>query len=1121
MAVMHVFLSCDRIEDELMLSDQVRLTASLTSSLTYIDTRAGEIKSDYNGTLDIGIARTDGAAGDFKNAQSKALSAVMSEFSPENLGIREIEFGTGDFQTFPDATTTLNYIGWYPADGKYSTGGNTTVTFDIPDVADLDVLYSDVTSGTRLTGFKTMTFRHALVKYTILVYAMEEEEYAGSVAEVWGKIKSVTLENMPSQCVLSLPESSKNLPGVSFESASKPLIKSNLDLTIPVGFSNADDIEPFLAPVPKNDVLSIVVDTEKGGVTRQTLSISTDFQPGKHYQIYLRFTTHGVINAEVTTGDWIEFETPVDGAVPAGMFYNLSESQTANSYIVSSAYNYCFDATVRGNGYTGLAAIPGAPADVYVVTNPTTAEIVWTDLIDSVTDDLDKYFILSPNVFDGKVYFQIPPSGNDRSLPKEGNVVIGVRDDKGQMLWTWHIWLTDRPHEQGYKNGFSVQDRDLGATAYKPNDPNGTIAGVYYQWGRPTPLPLDQETVFEAKYDGGKWVKKEVNIQPSDAEGVAVVDRVKNPTTYYNKPVISVEGSLTKSLWGWRSNSDEYAKTIYDPCPPGYRVPSIKLWRELDLQPSSTRVEKETANSQSEPNAASFKVAVTGVDVYYPMTGYYTGYGDANHTGYNVGAYMWAATFDLDKDLPYGLDFYLEKGSDTQLKVLQTVTEASNNAMPVRCISRMSKAHVTDLSDYQTANSYVISKKGFYKFKATIRGNGIGQLVSPGANSTIVLTEQLQSVDIKSQLTRVEPLWWKPSEDAPTVTPDLTLLNDGAPDADGYISFQVKTLKKGNLILAGYDAKDEIIWSWHLWFVDKDPDMMKSNSFVVMDRNLGATYAPSGTTAPTGTSLEETYGLYYQWGRKDPFVPVGTNVYQYKEGKYFSAFSNGSLFENESTVENKTVANSVKNPTVFHQASEWPVGLNDDLVYQYNYYGSLYLYTRSNISSCNESKYQCFSSMLNPDNRQALWGYSAISNTYGVTTTKTMYDPCPPGYVVAYYLVWTNTERNIYSDLYYTKLDGGFQTHGLTAGTNGIFLTKDYDGRFDPAWYPYSGYMSGKDGTLISREEDGIGIFHTSTPAGNASRSIAYNKYYSGQSIEGSSYGLPSSFAYPVRCQKE
>ena len=243
---------------------------------------------------------------------------------------------------------------------------------------------------------------------------------------------------------------------------------------------------------------------------------------------------------------------------------------------------------------------------------------------------------------------------------------------------------------------------------------------------------------------------------------------------------------------------------------------------------------------------------------------------------------------------------------------------------------------------------------------------------------------------------------------------------------------------------------------------------------------------------------------------------------------YPSPESTGNTaFKTHGTEATKTVEHSVKNPMTYHLASDWSSSQGDELVYTYQYGNYYYLYTNV-LSSCNESRYQCFSNMLYPSSRGALWGYSALSNTYGVTTTKTMYDPCPPGYVVSYYLVWTNTERNTNSNVcYYTNLDSGFKAHGLTSGSYGLFLNNGLtssDARynlFEQTWYPYSGFMSGKDASLKSDGYYGIGIFHTSTPAGQSSRSIAYSRSQSGQAIEGSSYGLPSTFAYPVRCQKE
>jgi hypothetical protein len=455
LAFLTVFSACDRIEDDLVFSDEVKLTASLSPALSTVYTKGvGEIKSTHAGELEIGVAKTftETMGGvetyNFNNAQNtQTLRAVMGAPSVDNLGLRDIKFD--DFQGYPDASTELNYIAWYPYAGSTydnPTTGNTTVSFNIPTDASTDILYSDVASGTRLSGFNTMTFQHALVKYTIKVYAMESDEAAGSVSDVWGKIQSVTLEGMPSTCVLNLPTASERTSDVTFPDTPAADLQRNAPEgfdKIPVGFSKAAELTYFLAPPPSNaeNVLNIKVITEKSasGKNAET-SIARDFQPGKHYQIYLRFTTHGIISAEVVAGEWKDSHDFLHVGSNQGMYYNLSESHSSNSYMVSAAYNYCFDATVRGNGYTGVAAIPGADPDIYKLGEPVTTEIIWTDLVSATNENLNNIITVLPKVVEGHVFFEVHPKvSGGHALKKEGNIVIGVKDKGGNLLWAWHI----------------------------------------------------------------------------------------------------------------------------------------------------------------------------------------------------------------------------------------------------------------------------------------------------------------------------------------------------------------------------------------------------------------------------------------------------------------------------------------------------------------------------------------------------------------------------------------------------------------------------------------------------------------------------------------------------------
>ena len=83
----------------------------------------------------------------------------------------------------------------------------------------------------------------------------------------------------------------------------------------------------------------------------------------------------------------------------------------------------------------------------------------------------------------------------------EGNAQIVLLSADSKVLWTWHIWCTDKPKtivvQKGSKN-YAILDRNLGAT-YTPatateaasiSEKDATDAGgLYYQYGRPSPFP--------------------------------------------------------------------------------------------------------------------------------------------------------------------------------------------------------------------------------------------------------------------------------------------------------------------------------------------------------------------------------------------------------------------------------------------------------------------------------------------------------------------------------------------------------------------------------------------------------------------------------------------------------
>ncbi len=141
---------------------------------------------------------------------------------------------------------------------------------------------------------------------------------------------------------------------------------------------------------------------------------------------------------------------------------------------------------------------------------------------------------------------------------------------------------------------------------------------------------------------------------------------------------------------------------------------------------------------------------------------------------------------------------------------------------------------------------------------------------------------------------------------------------------DGRVSFYVGTgdddqLAEGNAVIGAYDRNGSLLWSWHIWVTDYDPEAAEGsvdfNGYTMMTRNLGAQAAENDSS----DDILASYGLYYQWGRKDPFI--GPATYRANQGTaatmYLSTGTRVTLNTEASNDETGTMAYAVKHPTTF------------------------------------------------------------------------------------------------------------------------------------------------------------------------------------------------------------
>lgn len=319
--------------------------------------------------------------------------------------------------------------------------------------------------------------------------------------------------------------------------------------------------------------------------------------------------------------------------------YNLSNStggmkveNTANCYVINAPGKYSFplvygNAITNGEAYekayksdiTGIYVLKTLVnhlgkgiTDPYIAKNdgctPASATLLWQDRKDLVTNVA---------LEDGVVTFEVPSESIG-----QGNALIAVKNAEGQILWSWHIWVTDYvlgndaknvnadywmlPIPLGWCDGEDVvydersvlvrfvqkesgeqsqimtvtqQGEDMYITGYAPS----------YQFGRKDPLiPAIKNQTNHTWYDAeGKESTELPTMRGSTDKSTKVLaESILNPEKYiltYEHPYRNV----------WSINFDYYDnfdagrdvedtdKTIYEPSPAGYKIPVIKVFENF------------------------------------------------------------------------------------------------------------------------------------------------------------------------------------------------------------------------------------------------------------------------------------------------------------------------------------------------------------------------------------------------------------------------------------------------------------------------------------------------------------------------------------------------------------
>ena len=306
----------------------------------------------------------------------------------------------------------------------------------------------------------------------------------------------------------------------------------------------------------------------------------------------------------------------------ADSIVDLSSSGTANSYIVSGYGSYKFTPT-KGNSNESVGTIDSA-------------EVLWESFGTDVTPDKGD-LVKNVKYENGVISFETP------SAYKEGNAVIAAKDASGEILWSWHIWLTDQPEGQVYYNDAgTMMDRNLGATSATPGDVGAL--GLLYQWGRKDPFLGSSSIHYDSMVEAKSTITWPSAVSSNSSNGT-IAYATANPTTFigYNSSNYDWYYTGTSATDNTRWTTSESSKSIYDPCPAGWRVPDggdNGVWSKACGSSSDFGGYPYDGTNEGINFSGEFGSAAT---IWYPASGYRrSSYGSLGNVGY-AGCY-WSAS---------------------------------------------------------------------------------------------------------------------------------------------------------------------------------------------------------------------------------------------------------------------------------------------------------------------------------------------------------------------------------------------------------------------------------------------------------------------------------------------
>ena len=346
----------------------------------------------------------------------------------------------------------------------------------------------------------------------------------------WFRLDSYTITNLPTQVKLMHQKNNDgSYVNSNYDWFSDPVTVASES---PAVIKNTDGGISFSFYVPE-----YILNPQKTGNSDQTKKTPEELLGAYDRPLFLTF--HGFYN---------------DGMNPAELDYNIYLGEDAtNSFSLFGNNIYSNVLNIKNTSHLSvgvdnrvdvrplsLIEFYGESANCYIISKPGTYIIdAFEGVVKSPSGEPDftgtpeliandgnnKIDFDEDNENDGRIIFTV---NDGTGTVSHGNAVIGIYN--GGIKWSWHIWFTPETQWSGigshtYSTDATMMNRNLGSSGATKKD------GTYYKWGDKNPYFTSSNGY--SGYHGGGY-----------------------------------------SYGDW-SDSE---KSVTDPCPPGYKVPSTNVW---------------------------------------------------------------------------------------------------------------------------------------------------------------------------------------------------------------------------------------------------------------------------------------------------------------------------------------------------------------------------------------------------------------------------------------------------------------------------------------------------------------------------------------------------------------